>query len=167
MRPASSSTAPRTEALDRVEVVAHEQDRAPLGGHVAHLAQALRLERGVADREHLVHEQDLGLEVRRDGERQAQVHAARVALHRRVDEPLDLGEGDDLVELARDLRAAHAEDRAVEVDVLAPGELGMEAGAHLEQRADAAVDLGAAGGRLGDAREDLEQRALARAVARR
>ena len=44
------------------------------------------------------------LEMRGDGERQPHVHAAGVALHRRVDELLDLGEGDDLVELAADLR---------------------------------------------------------------
>ena len=38
--------------------------------------------------------------------RPADVHAAGVALHRGVEELLDLGEGDDLVELLRDLRAA-------------------------------------------------------------
>ena len=39
-------------------------------------------------------------------------------------------------------------DRAVEEDVLAPGEVRMETGAELEQRADAAADLDAAGRRL-------------------
>ena len=73
---------------------------------------------------------------------------------------LDLGEGDDLVELARDLRAPHPEDRAVQVDVLAPGQLGVEAGADFEQAADAAADLDVALGRLGDPREDLQQRVL-------
>ena len=38
-----------------------------------------------------------------------------------------------------DLAALHVEDRAVQEDVLAAGELGMEAGADLEQRADPAV----------------------------
>ena len=51
------------------------------------------------------------------------------------------GEGDDLVELASDLGPRHAEDRAVEEDVLAAGELRVEAGADLEQARDAAVDL--------------------------
>ena len=106
--------------------------------HVAHLAEALALERGVADGQHLVDDQDLRLEVRRDGEGEPHVHAARVALDRRVEELLDLGEGDDLVELAIDLGLAHAEDGAVEVDVLAAGQLGVEAGADLQQRADAA-----------------------------
>ena len=64
-----------------------------------------------------------------DGEGQAHVHAAAVALDGGVDELLDAGEVDDLVELAVDLLGAHAQDGAVEVDVLAPGELGVEAGA--------------------------------------
>jgi hypothetical protein len=41
----------------------------------------------------------------------------------------------------------------------------VEAGAHLQQAGDPAVDLGAAAGRLGDAREDLEQGRFPRAVA--
>ena len=72
---------------------------------------------------------------------------------------------DDLVELARDLRLAHAEDGAVQEDVLAAGEVGMKPGAHLEQRSDAAVNLRFAFRRLGDARQDLQQRRLAGAVA--
>jgi hypothetical protein len=66
---------------------------------------------------------------------------------------------------AGDLRAAHAQNRAVEEDVLAAGQLGVEAGAYLQQRADPAADPAPAAGGLGDAREDLEQGALARAVA--
>ena len=54
---------------------------------------------------------------------------------------------------------------AVQVDVLPPGQLGMEAGAHLQQGAHPPVDLGAALRRLGDAGEDLEQRRLPRSVA--
>ena len=57
-------------------------------------------------RQNLVDEQDLGLEVRGDGEGEAHVHAARVALHRRVDEALDPGEVDDLVEARARSRAA-------------------------------------------------------------
>ena len=72
----------------------------PLLRHVAHLAQAFLLERGVADGQHLVDQQDLGLEMGGDGEAEPHVHAAGVALDRRVEELLDLGEGDDLVELA-------------------------------------------------------------------
>src|SRR5207253_1510665 len=57
------------------------------------------------------------------------------------------------------------EQRAVEEDVFAPGELGIEAGAELEERGDAAAHLDAAGGRPKGAGDELEQRALAAAVA--
>ena len=89
------------EAPHRAEVVADEQHGPAVARHVAHLAQALLLEFRVADGEHLVDQQDLGFEVGRDGERQAHVHAARVALDGRVEETLDTGELDDLVELRR------------------------------------------------------------------
>ena len=59
----------------------------------------------------------------------------------------------------------HAQDGAVEIDVLAAGQFGVKAGAHLQQRTDAPLDLHLPLGGCGDAREDLEQRALARAVA--
>ena len=118
----------------------------------------------VADRQHLVDDQDLGLEVGGDGERQPDVHAARVVLHRRVDELLELRKGDDRVELADDLGAEHPEDGAVEEDVLPAGQVGMKAGADFEQARDAAVQLDIAFGRRGDARQNLEQRALAGAV---
>ena len=116
----------------------------PCSRDLAHLPQRLALEGGVADREHLVDEQDLRLEVGGDGEGEPHRHPARVALHRRVEEALDLGELDDLVEAGADLGPAHAEDRAVEEDVLAPGQLRVEAGADLEQRADPAGDVGLA-----------------------
>ena len=76
----------------------------------------------------------------------------------------DLGEGDDLVELARDLAALHSEDGAVQKDVLAAAQLGMEARADLEQRADQASDRDVAVRGRGDARQHFQQRALAGAI---
>ena len=51
------------EALQRGEVVADEDHRPALVGGAVHLAEALALELGVLDREHLVDQQNLGLEV--------------------------------------------------------------------------------------------------------
>ena len=121
--------------------MADEQDRAALAGDVLHLAQALALEVSVADGEHLVDEQDVRLEVGGDGEAEPHVHAARVVLDRRVEErptPANSTISSNCVAISC---AAHAEDRAVEEDVLAAGQLGVEPGADLEQRADAAVDV--------------------------
>ena len=63
---------------DRVHVVADEQHRPALAHDVAHLPEALLLERRVADGEHLVDDQDLRLQVRRHRERQPHVHAAEL-----------------------------------------------------------------------------------------
>ena len=51
---------------------------------------------------------------------------------------LELGELDDLVEAAATSCALQPEERAVEVDVLAAGQLGVDAGADLDERADPA-----------------------------
>ena len=43
-----------------------------------------------------------------------------------IDELFDLTEGDDVGEALIGLLLTHSEDRGVEVDVLSPGEIGME-----------------------------------------
>ena len=57
---------------------------------------------------------------------------------------LDARELDDVVELAANLGAPHAENRAVQIDVVAAGQLGMKARADFEQRPEAAAELGEA-----------------------
>ena len=78
----------------------------PGGAKVVELLEALALELGVADGEHLVDEQDVGIDVDRDREPEPHVHARRVVLHRRVDEVLEAGEVDDLVEALVELLLA-------------------------------------------------------------
>jgi hypothetical protein len=62
------------------------------------------------------------------------------------------------------LGAFHAEDGAVEVDVFAAGELGVEAGAYFEQAAHAAVELGLAFGGVCYPGQNFKQCALPRAI---
>ena len=126
------------EPLDRGRVVRDEDDRPAAALEVGDLAEALLLERLVADREHLVQQQHVGLDVHRDREAEPHVHPRRVRPHRHVGERLELREGDDLLQVPVDVVALEAVDRRVQVDVLDPGELGVEAGADLDQRADAA-----------------------------
>ena len=93
----------------------------------------------VADGEHFVDEQHVRVDVDRDREAEPHVHPGRVGLDRRVDELLQLGELDDLVEAARDLLLRQPEHDAVDEDVLAAGDLGVEAGAELDEGGDAAA----------------------------
>ena len=137
--------------------MADENDGAAAAGHFTHFSQALFLERDVADRQNFIHQQNFGLEVRGDGKRQPHLHPGAVMLQRRIDEICDLGEGDDLVEFSVDFLLAHAENRAVQIGILAAGQLRVKAGADFEQAAHAAADFGATDRGLGDAGENLQQ----------
>ena len=96
-----------------------EQDGLAATLELGELVEALVGEALVADGEHLVDQQDVGIDVDRHRKAEAHVHARRVGLHRRVDELLHLGELDDLVEAARDLALRETEHDAVDEDVLA------------------------------------------------
>ena len=98
------------------------------------------------------------------GKAEPGVHPGRVAFDRCVDELGHAGEFDDLVEPLGDLRPPHAHDRALEQDVLAAREIGVESGGDFDQRADPSLDGRQAGRRLEDPRQDLERGGLAGAV---
>ena len=83
-----------------------EQDGLAAPPELGELVEALVRERLVADGQHLVDQQHVGIDVDGHGEAEAHVHARRVGLHRRVDEVLQLGELDDLVEAPRRSRAS-------------------------------------------------------------
>jgi hypothetical protein len=55
--------------------VAHEQHGAAATAHFVHFAQAFLLEFRVAHRQHFVDDEDVGFEVRGDGEREPHIHA--------------------------------------------------------------------------------------------
>src|SRR5262249_18869954 len=127
---------------DGLHLMRDEHDRAAGVAQVFHAAETAALKLGVSDGEHLVDEKDLRLEMCSYRECEAHRHPARVPLHGCVDELLDTREVDDLVELPNDLLLLHPQDRAVEKDVLAARQLGVEAGPDLEEAADTPADLG-------------------------
>ena len=63
------------EALHGGHIMADKKNGAAAFGDLAHFAQALFLELGVADGQHLVNDQDFWLEVRRDGKGEPHIHA--------------------------------------------------------------------------------------------
>ena len=137
----------------------------PLRRNSSNLARHLLVKRLVADGEHFVDEQHVGIDVDRHGEPEAHVHAGRVGLHRRVDELLELGKGDDLVEALGNRALRQSEHHAVDEDVLTAGNLRMKAGAELDERRDTALHLDRTRCRLADPGNQLQHRALARPVA--
>ena len=118
----------------------------------------------VSDRQDLVDEEEVAVELRGDRKGQALAHAGGELLHLCLDEVLELRKGDDLVEALLQLRPAEADDRPIQEDVLAHRELVVHSRAQLEHGSEPpAHATGARGGAI-DAGEDAEERALARAV---
>ena len=77
----------------------------PRGLELLDLAHAPVLEGLVPDGQHLVDQEDVGVHRDRDREAEPHVHPRRVGLDGAVDEGLEPGEGDDLVEPRPDLGA--------------------------------------------------------------
>ena len=145
--------------------MAHKENGAAGARHLVHLAQAFLLKGKVAHGQHFVHQQNFRFQMGRHGKGQPRLHAAAVMLQRSVQKFGNFREGHDLVELAQDFPPLHAQNRAVQKDVLAPGQFRMESRADLEQAAHGPPNLRGARRRLGYARKNFEQSGLAGAVA--
>jgi hypothetical protein len=147
------------------ERVRHQKDGLARRPEFLHPRVALHLEPLVADRQRLVHEQDVRLDVGRDREGEPRRHARRVGPNGRVDELLQLRPLDDSWSPAPHFGAREAEQRALEHDVLASRQLAVESEAELEKRGGPADDDDASGARRHDPRDQTQKRALARAIA--
>src|SRR5581483_267516 len=104
---------PAAQVLDGGHVVRDKQNRPAAAADLCHFAQALSLKRDVAHCKHLVHDENLGIEVGGYRERQAYVHAAGIMLDRCIEKLFYFSECHDLIEAGDDFRPPHAEDRAV------------------------------------------------------
>jgi hypothetical protein len=128
---------PLTQRAYHSQIVTNKQYRSPFETrNVIHFPEAFFLELGVADSKYLIDNKDLRLQMRGDREGKADIHPRRVAFDRGVQKFFHLGKVHYFVEFTRDLAPRHAEDRAVEINVLAAGELGMKARSDLQQAAD-------------------------------
>ena len=102
----------------------HQQDR---GAAVAQLAQApvaLLLKPCIADGEHFIDQQDVGVLARRAGKGQAERHSRGVGVQRPIKELADLGELLDGVLARVRIAIAAGDDLMKEARVLAAGEIG-------------------------------------------
>src|SRR5262249_8395795 len=129
-----------------------------------HLAETFFLKLEVAHRENFVNKQNFGLEMGRHRKGKAHLHSRAVVFQRCVEEPFDLRKTHDGVKLTKDLALAHPQNRAAQEHILATGEFRMEASADFQEGTDAAADFRMSFGRLCNAREELEEGCLARAI---
>src|SRR6516164_5542789 len=95
---------------------------------------------------------------------QPHIHTRGVVLHGRIQKLLHLGKGDNLVEFLADFAPSHAQDGAVQENVLASRQLRVKPGADFEEACDTSPNHSPPLRRLGNAAEDLEKSALAGAI---
>ena len=152
------------EALQRAHVVGDEDDRPPAITQVVEHVKALLLEGGVADGQHLVDHQDVGVDLDRHREGQTHVHPRGVVLELEVLELLQLGELDHALVAPARLPGGQAEHDPVHHDVVPSRHVGVEADPELDEGREPAPAPDVALG-LVDPGQTFEQGALAAAVA--
>ena len=91
------------EIADLIELMGHEDQRDAAVLHLLNLGDALLRELFIADSKHLVDQQNLRIDMHRNGEAEANVHAGRVGFHRLIDEFTDARKFDDAIEAAVNL----------------------------------------------------------------
>src|SRR6266550_1155104 len=145
----------RAELLNGADIMTNKKNGAALTCDRLHLTQALLLKGAISHRQDLVYDQYLWIQIGSYGKGQTHIHAAAITLHRRVQELLDLSKGHDLVELGFDFRLLHAQNGAVEKDVLSSGQFRMKPSADLKQTSYASVEFRPSRGGLGDPGKNL------------
>ena len=142
----------------------HEHDRLSRRYQAREGVLALALERLVPDRQDLIEEQDVGVDMGNHREGEPHSHSRREVLELQVDEVLELRHLDDLLEARPSVPGFESHHHAVELDVVASRELVVEPDAEIDDRSHATGDPDAAGVRLIDPGEELEEGALSGAV---
>jgi hypothetical protein len=153
------------EALDGGHVVGHEHEGFAGVAFLVEDVHTFLGEGGVADGEHFVDQHDVGVCLDHDGEGEPDQHPGGVVLELELDELVEAGEVEHGVEALLCFAAAEAHHDAVQRDVLAGGELGVEADAELDEGGEPAGHADPAAVGAVDAGQDLQQRRLARPVA--
>src|SRR6185503_213909 len=146
------------------EAVRHQQNRSSGPTHVIHLTEALLLKVRVADRQYFINDQDFRIQMRVHSESKPQIHPARVVFDGGIEESLDFSEGHYFVKSLVDLTMPHSQNRAIQIHILAPAQIGMKPRADFEQARNAAVQLNASACGLDDSRQYFEKGGLAGSV---
>src|SRR5271157_2900667 len=97
--------------------------------------------------------------------RQPDIHAGRVAFDGCVEKILNFREIDNLIEFLGNLSVRHAQNGAVEKNVLAPGELLMKSSTYFEEACGPAIDPEPTFGRNCNTTQKFEECTLAGSVA--
>ena len=146
-------------------LVGDQDNRLARQFHLTEGVGALLLEGGIADGQYLIDQQDVGVDLQHQREGEPHEHPRGVVLQLQVDEVPEFGEVDHGVEAVARFLRGEAHHHPVEDDVVAGGEVEVEADPELDEGSEATRDPDRPGVGAVDAGEQLQQGALARAVA--
>ncbi len=148
---------------DLRHAVADEQDGLADGAEAVETIKTLFLERHVTDGKDLVDDENVRVDFGRQGK--PHIHSGRLFLYGGVDEVADIGEIDNTLLAGQHLAPGEPEQEAVQDNVFAACQFGVEAGSEFVQGGERAGDGDGAGGRFVDTGNHFKQSALARAIA--
>jgi hypothetical protein len=153
------------QPLDLADVVRDEHDRDTRRRHLLDAVITPTRESWISDGKHLVHQQDIRIDVGRDAEAQARRHSARPSADR-AEQPIGkLAELLDGPHARANRGTVETHEGAEQENVLAAVEFGVEPRAQLDHRKQTPGDPRRAARRRRYAGQHFQQRALARAVA--
>src|SRR3989338_1710493 len=121
--------------------MAYKQNSSPsLCRHLFHFSEAFLLELHIADGQYFVHDQNFRFQMGGNCKSQADIHATGVMLDGGIEKLFHFSKGDYLVEFIFYFGLAHAEDRAIEINIFPSTEFGMKTGSDFQQTSHAALD---------------------------
>ena len=83
-------------------------------------AHALLHEKHIPDRQGLINNQDVGIDMDDHRKREADIHPTRIGFDRLLHEITDIGEGRNLVKALIDHLLGNPQNRCIHVDILPP-----------------------------------------------
>ena len=145
---------------DAVQIVADKQNCLALLLEFFELPITLCLEKDVPDRQCLIDNQNLRIDIDRHSKSQPHKHTAGVRLDRLVHKVADIGKVQNILQSRIDLFLGKADHRPLQIDVLHARIFHVKSCAKLEQRGNPTVHDHLSGRRIQHAGDNLQDRRL-------
>jgi hypothetical protein len=149
-----------THHLHRRDVMRDEQNCRSIGGQLQHPLARLQREVGVAGTEDLIDDEHLRPHSRGGRKGEPRIHSSRIGLDGPIDELVEFGKVEDVVERPPRIATSDTLIRKRCVDVLTAGELGVKTRTEFEQSLHVAAHFHRARGGPQKTGHHLQHRAL-------
>jgi hypothetical protein len=97
-----------------------------------HSFHALPLKKIVTNTQHLVDEQNIRVDVSRDGKPEPSKHSRRIPFYRRIDKLFESLKIDDSIEALLDFVSCHSQNRAIKINIFSTGQILVKPSANLD-----------------------------------